>query len=104
MLNVIDAIEFSKDEIKSCINYCKNKTISNRKTLYDILKNYQIPVSWHKIDHIKSLDELELFEDDIDGYTNNDFKWDMEYLIQTGSCYGLNVYIFTLLQSIQKNK
>ena len=59
-----------------------------------------MPAFWYKQGKVECLDELELFEDN-DEYTNLDFKFDIEILINSGSCYGLSVYIFELIAFIQ---
>lgn len=36
-----------------------------------------------------------------DNYIANDLKYDLEKLINTGSCYGLGCYIYQLIEYIQ---
>ena len=100
---MFDTIEFTEQELLLGVNYCKNKIVNGTK-LYNILKHYEIPSSWYCEGKVTCLDELELFEDDNDNLTNIDFKWDLAQLIETGSCYGLSVYIFQLLEYIKLKK
>ena len=111
-MQVVENKLFTDSEIKIGINLCKNRYVRGR-SLYDIIKYYDMPASWYREGKVYCLDELELFTDvyesDSDDmysdepYTNSDFKWDIEEAVHTGSCYGLSVYIFQLIQYIQNN-
>lgn len=95
-----DMPEFSKAEIEIGIDYTKNQYVHGRK-LFDILKYFDIPGEWVRLQRINCLDDASFFEDDPDSLTNLDFRFDLENLVETGSCFGLGVYIFQLLCTIQ---
>jgi hypothetical protein len=93
-------INFTEEQIEIGINYCKSKFIDGI-SLYRMLQYYDIPLSWYNERKVEYLEELDLFED-TNELTNNYFKCDLEDLIKTGTYNGLSVYIFELLNYIQK--
>ena len=87
------------EDLQRGVDYTK-KTYIRGRSLYDILKYFDIPNDWIIDKRISCLDTMELFEDN-EEITNIDVKWDLELLVNTGSCYGLSVYIFNLIEYIK---
>lgn len=93
--------DYSVSDLQKGVNYCQNHFIEG-ETLYSLIREFQIPSSWYIGKCVPCLDELKIFEEseECEELVNTNFKWDLERLVKTGSCYGLACYIFQLVEYI----
>ncbi len=101
------AFKFTKEEIKLGVDYCKDVNVVNyfmhknytinEVTLYDILKYYKIDKSWYTLGRVE---DLNIFEDDINILTNINFGPELTKLIKI-DYDEVPAYIFQLIKFIQ---
>ena len=87
---------FNQEELIIGVNYLKSKNLINN------FKNYQLTEQDIKNCRIYCIDEFYVFPDTEENIQKNiDIKWDLENLIKSGSCFGLSIYIYQLINYIQ---
>ena len=90
---------FNQEELIIGVNYLKSKNLINN------FKNYQLTEQDIKKGQIYCLDEFYVFPDIEENIDKNiDIKWDLENLIKSGSCYGLSIYIYQLINYIKSSR
>lgn len=99
-------MSFSKEQFDNAIKYCKNTNI-NGKSLYEVLKYFDIPISWFYTSVLDGTGKINYnvrkakFFKKNDNITNNDFVNDMKKIIETDDDDDVSMFIVDLIQSIQ---
>jgi hypothetical protein len=97
-------MNFTEEQLILGINFIK------QNGFHDVLLDLKLPNKWDEQKSI-TLDNFSLYKGtyiivDNKVLTNNndalrDYKFELESLINTGSCYGLSCYIYALIKKIQ---
>ena len=98
---------FSNEEINKGI-----EIVRLDKDLYNRIKNYEFTDKDKESKYITCLDNFSLYSEaewrrenaNISSmiHIDSNFKFDLEKIIHTGSCYGLGIYIYELIDVIKQ--
>lgn len=93
---------FSDTELRIGVEFSKEFRSHDGTSAYEKLATYQLIDDENNDRKLKCLDEFCLFDED-NVEDNINFKFDLEKVINSGSCYGLSCYIVELIQFIRSS-